>query len=62
MWAASVETATVETLDQRYVLVPADFKDGYLVQIVQNFRGENSKGSIIIFTDTCKYVILFFLS
>lgn len=54
MWSAVVESATVEELDQRYVLTPADFKDGYLIHIVQNFRAEKPGGSIIIFTDTCK--------
>lgn len=54
MWSAVVECATVEELDQRYVLTPADFKDGYLIHIVQNFRAEKPSGSIIIFTDTCK--------
>ncbi|KAI9563095.1 hypothetical protein GHT06_010552 [Daphnia sinensis] len=54
MWSAPVDTATVEELDQRYILVPADFKDGYLVHVVQNFREEKPKGSIIIFTDTCR--------
>lgn len=54
MWSASTDTATVEELDQRYVLVPSDFKDGYLVNIVQNFRQDKPGGSIIVFTDTCK--------
>lgn len=54
MWSAPVETATVEELDQRYVLVPADFKDGYLVHIVHKFREDKPQGSIIVFTDTCK--------
>ena len=54
MWSAVVECATVEELDQRYVLTPADFKDGYLILIVQHFRAEKPSGSIIIFTDTCK--------
>lgn len=56
MWSAPVDTATVDELDQRYTLVPADFKDGYLVQIVKDFREQKPKGSIIIFTDTCRCV------
>lgn len=59
MWSAPVETATVEELDQRYILVPADFKDGYLVHVVQNFREEKPKGSIIVFTDTCRWFNIF---
>ena len=58
MWSAKVDTATVDELDQRYVLVPADFKDGYLVHIVQKFRQDKPGGSIIVFTDTCKSVII----
>nr|CAI5868328.1 unnamed protein product [Callosobruchus analis] len=48
------EVATVEGLDQQYVLCPKDVRDAYLVQTVREFRGINSKGNIIIFTNTCK--------
>lgn len=54
VWTSVSETATVEELDQRYVLTPVDFKDGYLTHIVQNFLKDKPKGSVIIFTDTCK--------
>jgi len=54
VWEATVESVTVDALDQRYLLTPVDFKDGYLVHVVRRFRSEKPKGSIIIFTDTCK--------
>jgi len=54
MFEADVESVTVDALDQRYLLTPFDVKDGYLVHIVRQFRSEKPKGSIIIFTDTCK--------
>jgi len=49
---------TVETLDQRYVLMPAAVKDAYLVHIVHEYLQTNSSSSIMIFTNTCKSVIL----
>lgn len=48
-------TATVKELDQRYVLCPYDVKDAFLVEVIRTFRAENDNGSIMIFTDTCKY-------
>ncbi|PNF15302.1 putative ATP-dependent RNA helicase DDX49 [Cryptotermes secundus] len=54
MWEAPAEVATVEQLDQFYILCPVNVKDSYLVQTVRMFREKNEKGSIMIFTDTCK--------
>lgn len=48
--------ATVEQLKQHYVICPSNVKDGYLVQIVRKFKEDHPRGSIMIFTDTCKYV------
>lgn len=48
------DAATVEELDQKYVLCPKDVKDGYLIQVIREFRDTNEKGNIMIFTDTCK--------
>lgn len=45
---------TVQELDQRFVLTPVEAKDGYLIQLVQNFREKNEKGLIIIFVRTIK--------
>jgi hypothetical protein len=55
MWEAPAEVATVEQLDQFYILCPVNVKDSYLVQTVRMFQEKNEKGSIMIFTDTCKY-------
>lgn len=51
----SFSIATVETLEQQYVLMPADVKDAYLLHMVNKFQEENEKSLIIVFTHTCKY-------
>ena len=43
--------ATVQELDQRFLLIPAQVKDSYLVHLLQTFI-ENK--SVIIFTHTCR--------
>lgn len=48
------EVATVEELEQHYVLTPHDVRDAYLVETIRTFRSSNSEGNIMIFTDTCK--------
>lgn len=50
----SFRVATVEGLKQYYVLMPADIKDAYLVQILDKYTETNKKSSIMIFTNTCK--------
>jgi len=47
-------TATVESLEQRYILTPREAKNGYLVQLVLDTREKRPKDSIIVFTKTCK--------
>ncbi|XP_033634384.1 probable ATP-dependent RNA helicase DDX49 [Asterias rubens] len=54
-WISKAPVATVDELDQRYSLVPAQVKDAYLMQIVHDFCTEKDEQSIIIFTSTCKY-------
>ncbi|XP_064620653.1 probable ATP-dependent RNA helicase DDX49 [Lineus longissimus] len=54
-WMSDSAVATVEELDQRYVLMPADVKDAYMVHIIEKFLETNKSSSIIIFTSTCKY-------
>ncbi|CAH1953406.1 unnamed protein product [Acanthoscelides obtectus] len=51
---SQTDAATVEELDQQYVLCPKDVKDAYLVQAIREFRGTDAKGNIIIFTNTCR--------
>ncbi|CAH0392930.1 unnamed protein product [Bemisia tabaci] len=48
------EVATVDELEQLYVLCPLDIRDGYLVEVIRLYREENPRSSMIIFTDTCK--------
>ena len=43
--------ATVSDLDQRYLLLPPQVKDCYLVHLLQNFVESKS---IVIFTQTCR--------
>ena len=47
-----------ENLDQKYVLVPEDVKDGYLVHLVKLLLEEKMKETeqMIIFSRTCKSV------
>lgn len=54
MFESTAEVKTVDELEQFYVLCPFNVKDGYLVEIVRNFREKDEKGLIMIFTDTCK--------
>ncbi|XP_023013591.2 putative ATP-dependent RNA helicase Dbp45A [Leptinotarsa decemlineata] len=48
------EVATVDQLEQFYVLCSKDVKEAYLVQVIREYREKDEDGSIIIFTDTCK--------
>ncbi|XP_072050708.1 probable ATP-dependent RNA helicase DDX49 [Amphiura filiformis] len=54
-WHSKAPVATVEQLDQRYVLVPAQVKDAYLIHMLKTFQEEEENKSIMIFTSTCKY-------
>jgi len=53
-WKAKSEVATVEQLDQRYVLVPAQVKEPNLIQIVKEFQEEKPLSNCIVFTKTCR--------
>ncbi|XP_046626525.1 probable ATP-dependent RNA helicase DDX49 [Neodiprion virginianus] len=56
MWESKEESgvATVDQLEQHYVLSPKEARDAYLVEVIRMFRSNNENGSIMIFTDTCK--------
>ncbi|XP_072166729.1 probable ATP-dependent RNA helicase DDX49 [Diadema setosum] len=54
-WHSKAPQATVEQLDQRYVLMPAQVKDAYLMYVVNEFTEKHKDHSVIIFTSTCKY-------
>nr|ACO11002.1 Probable ATP-dependent RNA helicase DDX49 [Caligus rogercresseyi] len=45
---------TVNTLDQHYVLTPADFRDAYLIGVLMKIQKESPNASFIIFARTCK--------
>ena len=49
-----VRIKTVEGLDQRYILIPADVKDAYLVHTIDKYREVNPRSSIMVFVQTCK--------
>ncbi|XP_022905766.2 probable ATP-dependent RNA helicase DDX49 [Onthophagus taurus] len=48
------EVATVDELDQFYVLCPKDIRDGYFVETIRSYRTKDPDGSIMIFVDSCK--------
>ncbi|XP_018322404.1 probable ATP-dependent RNA helicase DDX49 [Agrilus planipennis] len=52
-YQAPNDIATVEQLEQHYVLCPHDVRDAYLVETIRTFRINNECGNIMIFTDTC---------
>lgn len=53
-YEAPAEVATVEDLEQYYVLCSSYVKDAYLVQTIRSFREKDEKGNIIIFTKSCR--------
>ncbi|XP_064390499.1 probable ATP-dependent RNA helicase DDX49 [Halichondria panicea] len=52
-WEAPREEATVEELDQKYVLMPAKVKDCYLIYLMEHLHNEEKK-TLILFTPTCR--------
>ena len=52
-WSEVTETATVSTLDQRYVFIPAKVRDTYFVHLVELFYAIENK-SVLVFTSTCR--------
>lgn len=54
LWQEDAEVATVDQLEQYYVLCPAYVKDGYVVEVLRRFLAKHKNTSIILFTDTCK--------
>lgn len=60
LYEAPGEVATVEKLEQHYVLCPRDVRDAYLVETIRTYRATSTSGNIIIFTDSCKYVMNYY--
>jgi len=54
IWEATCPEATVESLDQRFVLTPREARDGYLVELVTVTRDNSPSDSIMVFTRTCR--------
>lgn len=52
-WSELKKTATVSTLDQKYIFIPAKVRDTYLVYLVELFNGTENK-TVLVFTSTCK--------
>ncbi|UYV71226.1 DDX49 [Cordylochernes scorpioides] len=55
-WAFESSVATVEQLDQQYILTPPLLHDTYLVHVVQRLLEANKHTSIIIFVFSCRWV------
>ncbi|KAL3265888.1 hypothetical protein HHI36_010079 [Cryptolaemus montrouzieri] len=53
LYEASAEIATVENLEQYYILCANYVKDAYLVQAIRTYRNQDENGNIMIFTDSC---------
>ena len=49
--------ATVDQLEQFYLLCPSKVKDAYLFFLLKEYIEKNPKSSVIVFTNTCKYVV-----
>ncbi len=44
----------MDELDQRHMFVPANMKDAYLVHVLDKFREEKPRSSVMVFVQTCK--------
>uniref|UniRef100_UPI00358EADDE probable ATP-dependent RNA helicase DDX49 n=1 Tax=Myxine glutinosa TaxID=7769 RepID=UPI00358EADDE len=53
-WESKEPVRTVDELDQRYILVPDQVKDAYLVHLIQRLQDEHEDWPVIVFTNTCK--------
>ncbi|XP_055625579.1 probable ATP-dependent RNA helicase Dbp45A [Toxorhynchites rutilus septentrionalis] len=53
-WSEESEVATVETLDQRYILCADYDRDMVLIEALRKFKEEHEEASVIIFTNSKK--------
>lgn len=51
--------ATVDQLEQFYLLSPSKVKDAYLFFLLKDYREKNPKSSVIVFTNTCRFENIF---
>lgn len=53
-WSEQSEVATVNTLDQRYILCADYDRDMVLIEALRKYREENETANVMIFTNTKK--------
>lgn len=54
-WSEESDVATVDTLDQKYVLCADYDRDMVLVEVLRKYKEEHEDANIMIFTNTKKY-------
>ncbi|XP_030246878.1 probable ATP-dependent RNA helicase Dbp45A, partial [Drosophila navojoa] len=54
-WSQESDVATVDTLEQRYLLCADYDRDMVLIEALRKFREENENANVMIFTNTKKY-------
>ncbi|KAI8118143.1 putative ATP-dependent RNA helicase Dbp45A [Lucilia cuprina] len=54
-WSEEFQTATVETLDQRYLLCADYERDMVLIEALRKYREDDENSNVMIFTNTKKY-------
>ncbi|EDW85769.1 uncharacterized protein Dwil_GK23245 [Drosophila willistoni] len=54
-WSEESQVATVDTLDQRYLLCADYDRDMVLIEALRKYRDENPNSNVMIFTNTKKY-------
>lgn len=54
-WSEEFQVATVETLDQRYLLCADYDRDMVLIEALRKYREEDENSNVMIFTNTKKY-------
>ncbi|KAM8712942.1 hypothetical protein ACLKA7_013297 [Drosophila subpalustris] len=54
-WSQDSEVATVDTLDQRYLLCADYDRDMVLIESLRKYREQNANANVMIFTNTKKY-------
>lgn len=53
-WSEQSATATVSTLDQRYILCAEYDRDQVLIEALRKYREDNESANVMIFTNTKK--------
>lgn len=53
-WSQDSDIATVDTLEQRYLLCAEYDRDMVLIEALRKYREENENSNVMIFTNTKK--------